>query len=107
MPKRELPPEVDAKISEVVAEFTAKLKACLTTSLRFYRMKTIDAILEVLDEATKQNESAAGRAIRRTEPKQRSEPARDARRSKSGTGSGNWRTAAKGSDQNRTGRRRP
>jgi hypothetical protein len=53
MPKRELPPEVSTRISEVVAEFTVKLKDCLTASLRFYRMDTIDAVLEVLDEEQK------------------------------------------------------
>ncbi|MFL6314824.1 MAG: hypothetical protein ACJ71W_22185 [Terriglobales bacterium] len=53
MPKRELPPEVSARISEVVSEFTVKLKECLTTSLRFYRMDIIDAVLEVLDDAQK------------------------------------------------------
>jgi hypothetical protein len=57
MPKRELPPEVSAKIREVVADFTAKLEECLTTSLRFYRMEIIDAVLEVLDDAEKPVES--------------------------------------------------
>jgi hypothetical protein len=57
MPKRELPPEVSARIREVVAEFSVKLEECLTMSLRFYRMEIIDAVLEVLDDEQKPMDS--------------------------------------------------
>lgn len=63
--------------------------------------------LEDPDEATKDIESDAGRAVRRAGPKRRSKPTRTARGSKSGTRSNSGGTVVKGGRQNRKRRKRP
>lgn len=47
MPRRELPPEVSAQIDSIVEEF----KQSLTGLFRFHGMETVDAVLELLDDA--------------------------------------------------------